>query len=177
MRSGDQEESIQDMVAKVFHRQAGEGVEYYPTICSRGCDSMRCKGEQGNFWDLVRAVVVCCFRVQKLRMLLMKPLTRADGSPCANPTSPVLCPDHPIPPHPCSLWFTPRLEAADGEGGAPVERSAAERAQQLADVALAVYEAGGRSIHLPLDQGHPLVSVLCAALSVGTRGDLKVGSA
>ncbi|PRW45458.1 nipped-B isoform X2 [Chlorella sorokiniana] len=71
-----------------------------------------------------------------------------------------------------SLWFTPRLEATD-ESGAPLERSAAERAQQLADVALAVYEAGGRAIHLPLDQGHPLVMVLRAALGVGARGDLK----
>ncbi|PSC68988.1 nipped-B B isoform X2 [Micractinium conductrix] len=72
-----------------------------------------------------------------------------------------------------SLWFTPRLEVAEGEGGAPVERSAAERAEQLADVALAVYEAGGRAIHLPLDQAHPLVAVLRAALGVGARGDLK----
>ena len=74
----------------------------------------------------------------------------------------------------CSLWFTPRLEA---EEGVQQERSAAERAQQLADVALAVYEAGGRAIHLPLDQGHPLVAVLRAALGVGARGDLKVGAA
>jgi hypothetical protein len=73
----------------------------------------------------------------------------------------------------CSLWFTPRLEA---EEGVQQERSAAERAQQLADVALAVYEAGGRAIHLPLDQGHPLVAVLRAALGVGARGDLKVGA-
>lgn len=48
------------------------------------------------------------------------------------------------PNSPGSLWFTPRLEAAD-ESGAPLERSAAERAQQLADVALAVYEAGGET--------------------------------
>lgn len=47
----------------------------------------------------------------------------------------------PPPPHTlCSLWFTPQLEA---EEGMQLERSAAERAQQLADVALAVYEAGG----------------------------------
>lgn len=78
-----------------------------------------------------------------------------------------------VPPR--SLWFTPRLEAVDGEDAAPVERSAADRAQQLADVALAVYEAGGRGIHLPLDQAHPLVAVLRAALGVGARGDLKVG--
>lgn len=63
------------------------------------------------------------------------------------------CPVTPPPvphlasPHnpPCSLWFTPRLEAVD-ESGAPLERSAAERAQQLADVALAVYEAGGEAL-------------------------------
>lgn len=41
-------------------------------------------------------------------------------------------------------------------------------------MALAVYEAGGRAIHLPLDQAHPLVAVLRAALGVGARGDLKV---
>lgn len=76
----------------------------------------------------------------------------------------------------CSLWFTPSLEAVDGEAVAPVERSAADRAQQLADVALAVYEASGRGIHLPLDQTHPLVAVLRAALGVGVRGDLKVRS-
>lgn len=72
------------------------------------------------------------------------------------------------------LWFTPQLEAIEGEGSAPLERSATERAQQLADVALAVYEAGGRAIHLPLDPGHPLVAVMRAALGVGARGDLKV---
>ena len=122
-------------------------------------------------------------------------------------------------PCPHSLWFTPRLEVEDG---GHLERSAADRAQQLADVALAVYEAGGalagwallstcafqgwlrggarttliaprscarshpprslprrpppwpgRAIHLPLEQGHPLVAVLRAALGVGARGDLK----
>ncbi len=41
-------------------------------------------------------------------------------------------------------------------------------------MALAVYEAGGRAIHLPLEQEHPLVAVLRAALGVGARGDLKV---
>jgi hypothetical protein len=61
------------------------------------------------------------------------------------------------------------------EGGARVARSAAQRAQQLADVAAAVYEAGGRAIHLPLEQAHPLVAVLRAALGAGARGDLKVG--
>lgn len=35
----------------------------------------------------------------------------------------------------------------------------------------------GRAIHLPLDQGHPLVTVLRAALGVGARGDLKVRGA
>lgn len=42
--------------------------------------------------------------------------------------------------------------------------SAAARAQQLADVALVVYEAGGSSIHLPLDTSHALVAVLKKAL-------------
>jgi cohesin loading factor subunit SCC2 len=57
-----------------------------------------------------------------------------------------------------------------------VERSAAQRAQQLAEVALAVYEAGGRAIHLPLDLSHPLVAVLRAALGFDAKGDLKVRS-
>ena len=55
-----------------------------------------------------------------------------------------------------------------------VERTASQRAQQLADVALAVYEAGGRAIHLPLDLSHPLVVVLRAALGFDAKGDLKV---
>jgi hypothetical protein len=77
-------------------------------------------------------------------------------------------------PLPCrSLWFQPRLEGEEGGRGAA--RSAALRARQLADVALAVYEAGGRAIHLPLEPAHPLVAVLRAALGVGARGDLKVG--
>ena len=69
-----------------------------------------------------------------------------------------------------ALWFTPRLEL---EGGARAERPPRERAAQLAGVAAAVYEAGGRGIHLPLEPSHPLVSVLRAALGVGARGDLK----
>ena len=100
------------------------------------------------------------------------------ASAVSTATTAVHCPSPPrqtwppLPPPPCSLWFIPRLEAEDG---AQLERSPAERAQQLADVALAVYEAGGRAIHLPLDQQHPLVAVLRAALGVGARGDLKVG--
>lgn len=53
-------------------------------------------------------------------------------------------------------------------------RSSAQRAQQLADVALAVYEAGGKAIHLPLDMNHPLVVVLQSAISYDAKGDLKV---
>ncbi len=66
---------------------------------------------------------------------------------------------------------------AAGVVGAQVERSAAQRAQQLADVALAVYEAGGRAIHLPLDMSHPLVVVLRSALGFDAKGDLQVWSA
>lgn len=40
----------------------------------------------------------------------------------------------------------------------------AVRAQQLADVALAVYEKGGLGIHVPLDSSHALVAVLKTAL-------------
>ena len=48
-----------------------------------------------------------------------------------------------------------------------------QRAQQLADVALAVYNAGGTAIHVPLESGHPLVSVLRAALEFDAKGDLE----
>ena len=71
-----------------------------------------------------------------------------------------------------ALWFAPRLETGD-PAGTVLQRSASERAQQLAEVAVAVYEAGGRSIHLPLDPAHPLVSVLRAALGWNAKGDLK----
>lgn len=40
----------------------------------------------------------------------------------------------------------------------------AVRAQQLADVALAVYERGGPGIHVPVDSSYVLVAVLKAAL-------------
>lgn len=103
MRSGDTEESIQDMVAKVFHRWAA------------------------NCLMRFGAGAVCALFIFSYSWSRRRP-----PSTMCNPAS------HP----PRSLWFTPRLEAAD-ESGAPLERSAAERAQQLADVALAVYEAGG----------------------------------
>jgi cohesin loading factor subunit SCC2 len=75
-----------------------------------------------------------------------------------------------------SLWFTSKLEdgTTTGTGGvnAVVERRASDRAEQLANIALSVYEAGGRGIHLPLDSTHPLVTVLRSALSWGSKGDL-----
>jgi hypothetical protein len=58
----------------------------------------------------------------------------------------------PDPDLPSALW-------TDGQ-----TLSAAARAQQLADVSLAVYEAGGTSIHLPLDANHALIAVLKKAL-------------
>lgn len=48
---------------------------------------------------------------------------------------------------------------------------ASQRAAELSRVALAVYAAGGRGIHLPLTQDHPLVSVVAAALSTGVVMD------
>lgn len=42
---------------------------------------------------------------------------------------------------------------------------AAQRAAELAQVALAVYEVGGKAIHVPLLGDHPLVSVLAAAIA------------
>eukprot|EP00887_Chlorella_sp_A99_P005943 scaffold29.g5943.t1 len=56
-----------------------------------------------------------------------------------------------------SLWFSPRMETGEGGGAGAVQRSAGERARQLAEVATAVYEAGGKGIHLPLDVNHPLI--------------------
>ena len=56
----------------------------------------------------------------------------------------------------------PRVVA---DAGSAAERPApAAAAQQLADVAAAVYEAGGPGIHLPLDGQHALVAVLRKAL-------------
>ncbi|KAK9845361.1 hypothetical protein WJX81_004388 [Elliptochloris bilobata] len=60
------------------------------------------------------------------------------------------------------LWF-----ATAGKGGA--QRSAAERASQLAAVSAAAYEAGGRAIHLPLDASHALVVVMRKALEREAR--------
>ncbi|CAL8470720.1 g10262 [Coccomyxa elongata] len=54
------------------------------------------------------------------------------------------------------LWF-----AGSQEGPAP---GAAARARQLADVSLFIYEAGGTTIHLPLESSHALVAVLKKAL-------------
>lgn len=48
--------------------------------------------------------------------------------------------------------------------GASTQYTPAVRAQQLAEVALAVYEKGGPGIHVPLDSSHALVSVLNSAL-------------
>lgn len=42
--------------------------------------------------------------------------------------------------------------------------AATERAQQLAAVGFAIYQAGGASIHVPLDGSSPLVAVLHQAL-------------
>lgn len=42
--------------------------------------------------------------------------------------------------------------------GASTQYTPAMRAQQLADVALAVYEKGGPGIHVPLDSSHALVA-------------------
>ena len=50
------------------------------------------------------------------------------------------------------------------DSSASTQHAPAVRAQQLADVALAVYERGGSGIHVPLDSSHALVAVLKAAL-------------
>jgi cohesin loading factor subunit SCC2 len=71
-----------------------------------------------------------------------------------------------------SLWFSPQVESADGS--IVLKRSLEERAAQLADVAAAAYDAGGASIHLPMDTQTPLVGVLRAALGWEARGDLHL---
>jgi hypothetical protein len=45
--------------------------------------------------------------------------------------------------------------------------SPAQCAAELSRVSLAVYEAGGKAIHVPLPNDHPLVSVIAAALASG----------
>ncbi|KAK9829724.1 hypothetical protein WJX72_007528 [[Myrmecia] bisecta] len=65
------------------------------------------------------------------------------------------------------LWFASGMET--GPDGRQVVRGPAERAQQLADVALAVYEATGDKIHLPLEPAHPLVAVLRQALALDVK--------
>jgi hypothetical protein len=47
---------------------------------------------------------------------------------------------------------------------AAAQTSATERAAQLAEVAVAVYDKGGTAIRLPLDGDHPLVAVMAAAV-------------
>jgi len=47
---------------------------------------------------------------------------------------------------------------------ASTQYTPAVKAQQLADVALAVYERGGSGIHVPLDSTYALVAVLNASL-------------
>lgn len=42
--------------------------------------------------------------------------------------------------------------------------TASSRAQQLAEVAVEVYEAGGEAIHLPLEPSNPLLAILKQAL-------------
>lgn len=53
------------------------------------------------------------------------------------------------------------------------DRTPQARAEQLADVALAVYETGGRGVHVPLDKADPLIVVLRLALSQGHRCDAE----
>ncbi|DBA96220.1 TPA: hypothetical protein ACH3X3_002417 [Trebouxia sp. C0006] len=55
-----------------------------------------------------------------------------------------------------NLWFSP---VDQGEGLSPQSR-----AQQLAEVAVAVYEAGCSAIHLPLESSNPLLAILKQAL-------------
>jgi len=71
-----------------------------------------------------------------------------------------------------ALWFSPRVESVDGS--TVLKRTLEERAAQLADVAAAAYDAGGASIHLPMDTQTPLVGVLRAALGWEARGDLHL---
>lgn len=60
----------------------------------------------------------------------------------------------------CKKWSGTRFPGSQNSS-AP---GPAARAQQLADVSLFVYEAGGSTIHLPLEPSHALVAVLKKAL-------------
>ena len=82
------------------------------------------------------------------------------------------------------LWFAPGdgaqpAAAAAAAGGTPTggggaPAGAAQRAEELARAALAVYEAGGRAIHVPLAGDHPLVAVIASALAAA-RDDAPSG--
>jgi hypothetical protein len=62
----------------------------------------------------------------------------------------------------------PPLELRQAGGGAcGGGGGAAQCASDLARVALAVYEAGGKAIHVPLPSDHHLISVIAAALASG----------
>ncbi|KAI8475824.1 MAG: hypothetical protein J3K34DRAFT_517001 [Monoraphidium minutum] len=71
------------------------------------------------------------------------------------------------------MWFAPGSSGeAEGApaGGAAGAGGAPQRAEELSRVALAVYEAGGRGIHLPLPNDHLLVSVVSCALAAAGDG-------
>lgn len=55
-------------------------------------------------------------------------------------------------------------KASQQTGGAGESLTPQARAQQLAEVALAVYEAGCSAIHLPLEPSNPLLAILKQAV-------------
>ena len=60
--------------------------------------------------------------------------------------------------------------AADAEfGSSNSSRSAGQRAKELAEVCLMVYEKGGKGIHVPLAPEHPLVVVMKESLAVSAN--------
>lgn len=61
-----------------------------------------------------------------------------------------------------SLWFSPGAQ-----------KTAAQRAAQLAEVAAEVYDRGGSGIRLPLEAEHPLVTVMTAAVRKEQGGTSK----
>lgn len=68
--------------------------------------------------------------------------------------------------HQCKCPLPPLLHSIL-QTGAAAASGATQRASELSRVALAVYEAGGKAIHVPLPGDHPLVSVISSALASG----------
>lgn len=150
-RGADPEESIQELVAQVFQglwfASTARGALSHPCLLSSAVHSLE---EDVNLLDLWFRVVLYPHGEQ-IKIYSWE-------GPHTNSWSP-----HPLlKPGLKHVDFVLALKAyseySPHTGGA--QRSAAERAAQLAAVAAAAYEAGGPTIHLPLDASHALIVVM-----------------